>query len=112
MRFHSFNDFIFESLLNESIVVFSDKFKKLISKIDSPVAKSLLDMESKDFEVANNYIDLSDNKNQITFIADRKAQEILNGPEVWQVRLSGGGYLRHTDANSKMLFLFKGFWLA
>jgi hypothetical protein len=34
-------------------------------------------MESKDFEVANNYIDLADNKNQITFIADRKAQEIL-----------------------------------
>ena len=102
MRFHSFNDFIFESLLNESVVVFSDKFKKLISKIDSPVAKSLLDMESKDFEVSNNYIDLADNKNQITFIADRKAQEILSGPEAWQVRLSGGGYLRHSDANAEI----------
>jgi len=102
MRFHRFNDFIFESLLNESIVVFSDEFKRLISKIDSPVAKSLLDMESKDFEVANNYIDLSDNKNQITFISDRKAQEILNSPEAKLVTLIGGGYLRHSESNDEI----------
>ena len=100
MRFHSFNDFIFESLLNESIVVFSDKFKKLISKIDSPVAKSLLDMESKDFEVANNYIDLSDNKNQITFIADRKAQELISSPEAKKVTHMGSGHLTHSESNN------------
>ena len=64
MRFHNFNDFILESFLNESIVVFSDKFKKLLSKIDSPVAKSLLDMESKDLDIANNYIDIADNPNR------------------------------------------------
>ena len=102
MRFHSFNDFIFESLLNESIVVFSDKFKKLISKIDSPVAKSLLDMESKDFEVANNYIDLSDNKNQITFIADRKAQELISSPEAKKVTHVGSGHLTHSESNNEI----------
>ena len=100
MRFHSFNDFIFESSLNESIVVFSDKFKKLISKIDSPVAKSLLDMESKDFEVVNNYIDLSDNKNQITFIADRKAQELISSPEAKKVIHMGSGHLTHSESNN------------
>ena len=102
MRFHSFNEFILESLLNESIVVFSDKFKKLLSKIDSPVAKSLLDMESKDLDVANNYIDIGDNKNQITFITDRKAKELLSSPETKKVTHMGSGHLRHSEANREI----------
>jgi hypothetical protein len=102
MRFHSFNDFILESFLNESIVVFSDKFKKLLSKIDSPVAKSLLDMESKDLDVANNYIDIGDNKNQITFITDRKAKELLSSPETKKVTHMGSGHLRHSEANREI----------
>ena len=88
--------------MNESEVYYSDKFKNILKKIDSPVAIALLDMESKDLDVANNYIDIADNKNQVTFITDRKAKEILNGPEVWQVTLSGGGYLRHSDANAEI----------
>ena len=102
MRFHSFNDFILESFLNESIVVFSDKFKKLLSKIDSPVAKSLLDMENKDLDVANNYIDIGDNKNQITFITDRKAKELLSSPETKKVTHMGGGHLTHVESNNKI----------
>ena len=102
MRFHSFNEFILESLLNESIVVFSDKFKKLLSKIDSPVAKSLLDIESKDLDIANNYIDIADNKNQITFITDRKAKELLSSQEAKKVTHMGSGHLRHSEANREI----------
>jgi len=100
MRFLKFNDFLLESVLNESVVVFSDRFKKLLSKIDSPVAKSILDIETKDLEVANNYIDIADNKNQITFITDRKAKELLSSPEAKLVTLSGTGYLKHSPANN------------
>ena len=99
---NNYTDFIFESLLNESIVVFSDKFKNLLKKIDSPVAKSLLDIESKDLNVANNYIDIADNKNQITFITDRKAKELLSSPEAKKVTHMGSGHLTHAESNNKV----------
>ena len=52
-----YTDFLLESLLLESVVYYSDKFKKMLSQIDSPVATTLMDMESKDLEIVNNYLD-------------------------------------------------------
>jgi hypothetical protein len=101
-RLSRFSEFINESILNESVVVFSDRFKKLLSKIDSPVAKSLLDIETKDLDVANNYIDIADNKNQITFITDRKAKELLSSPEAKKVTHMGSGHLTHSEANNNV----------
>ena len=65
MRLNNFENFGIEFKLNESEVVYSNKFKNLLKKIDSSVAKALLDMESKDLDIVNNYIDIGDNKNQI-----------------------------------------------
>ena len=55
-----YNDFLFESLILESIVVYSNKFKDILKEIDSPVAKAILDTETKDLDVANNYLDIND----------------------------------------------------
>ena len=74
MKLIKYSNFSIWSKLNESEVVYSDKFKNILKKIDSPVAKAILDIESKDLEIANNYIDIADNKNQITFITDRNTK--------------------------------------
>ena len=71
-----YNEFLLESLLLESIVAYSNDFKKILRKIDSPVAKALLDIESKDYEVTNNYIDISDNKELVSFTPDKKVQSL------------------------------------
>jgi hypothetical protein len=94
----------FEFLLpvNESTLIYSDKLKQILRKIDSPVAQRLLEIEGEDMPVTNNYFDIADNKNQITFISDRKAQEILNSEESKKVTHSGSGFLRHTDANNEI----------
>ncbi len=103
MKLHKYRDFIFESMLNESILVYSEKFKSLVSKIDSPVSKALLDAESKDYELANNYIDLGDNKDQITFIQDRRAKDILKPENAEKYCfITGNGYLTHSDRNSEI----------
>jgi len=79
-------EFINESLelLLESDVVYSDKFRLAIKKISdnqpgSMIAKKLLDLENKDLDVRSNYFDILRDKNdKVSFIPDRKAQEILS----------------------------------
>ena len=73
-----YDDFILESLLTESVVYYSDKFRNIIKNIDSPVATALLDIESKDLDVDKNFIDVTDDKEQISFIPDKRAQRILD----------------------------------
>ena len=97
MRFLSFSDFY---SINESTLVYSDKFKSLLKKVDSPVATHLLEIEGEDIPVTNNYIDIADNKNQITFISDRKAQSILTSDESKKFTHLGSGHLRHSESNN------------
>lgn len=99
-----YNDFLFESLMLESILVYSDDFKELLKSIDSPVSKALLDIESQDLTLANNYIDITDNKEEISFIQDRKAQEILKPEFLKKVvyYVGSGGFLKHSEGNQEM----------
>ena len=99
-------DFINESfeLILESDVVYSDNFRKIVSKINTPVAKKIIEIENKDLPVRSNFFDIVPSKNDtISFMADRRAQEILNS-ESKKVRFfgSGGGWLRHTDSNKNI----------
>lgn len=100
MKLKKYIDFIFP--INESELVFSDKFRNILKKVDSPVSKGLLDLENKDHEFPNNYIDVGDNKNQITFITDRKAKELLSGPESKKVTHMGSGHLTHSKSNNNI----------
>jgi hypothetical protein len=100
------HDLITESqlieLLLESDVMFSDNFKKVLGKIDSPVAKKILDLEKKDLPVVANYFDIDPKRNDyLYFTPDRKAQEILNDPkELYRFVGNNGGWLTHGEANN------------
>jgi hypothetical protein len=90
------------SLINESALVYSDKLKQILKKIDSPVATHLLEIENEDIPVTNNYLDIADNKNQLTFISDRKAQAILTSEQAKKVTHFGSGFLKHSEANAEI----------
>lgn len=101
-----YKDFIFESLILESIVVYSNKFKDILKEIDSPVAQAILDIESKDLDVSNNYLDIND-KDTISFISDRRAQDILNQKDKFAIYTGGSGFLKHSPTNSEMFRLLE-----
>lgn len=101
-----YSDFLNEKLefIIESNVVFSDNFRKAMSKIDHPMAKAILGVENNDINVQANYLDIEFSKNDtITFTPDRKAQEILGDTkEVVRFTGSGGGWLKHKSSNDKL----------
>lgn len=101
-----YKDFLFESLILESIVVYSSKFKDILKDIDSPVAKAILDIESKDLDIANNYLDIND-KDTISFITDRKAKEILQQKDKFATYTGGAGFLKPgTGSFSNWVLIF------
>lgn len=95
-------DFLTESLILESNVVYSDDFRNILNKVDSPISKSLLDIENNDLNVQSNFFDINKEKNdEISFIPDRKAQELVGGTDEFVTFLGGdGGWLRHTEPNA------------
>jgi hypothetical protein len=77
---------IIESLILESKFEFSDKFKKILSLMpkDNEIKNYLLGMKGADLSITQNYIDISDNKDEVTFIQDRRAQQVLkDNPVFW-----------------------------
>jgi len=71
---------LLESLLLESKLQFSDRLFTLINSLPSGKVKEILiDLQKsgKDLTISQNYFDLSDSKEEITFIQDRRAQSIL-----------------------------------
>lgn len=101
-----YSDFINESieLILESEIVYSDKFRNVLSKIDNTISKKLIEIENIDLPVRSNYFDIVPNKNDtINFMPDRKAQEILADKTV-SVRFIGSdaGWLKHSPANDEI----------
>ncbi len=107
-----YDDFILEqalTMINESEIVYSQKFRKLLKEIESPVAKSLVDIETKDLKVPSNYFDIDDNKDTISFIADRKAQEILGETKGKYVLYKSGPILTHNIEQNGRIFDLLGY---
>ena len=102
-----YNEFLLENqiydLLLESKVVFSSKFINLINKFNSnKISSELIKINSKDHPVQYNFIDITDEKDAVSFTPDRKAQEFYVGkPETWMV-VESGKYLTHSDKNNKI----------
>ena len=81
---HRYKDFtdtlLLESLLLESKLEVSPKMMNLLNtmpdgKIKSAIIKIINDKQ--DLALVQNYLDISSNKEEITFIQDRRAQQIL-----------------------------------
>lgn len=85
-----------------SEIKYSGKFKNLLKLIDHRVAKILLDLENKNFEITQNYIDITDVKDTVSFTPERKVKEIIgNLPQVW-VTTEETRHLTHGAANTNM----------
>ena len=106
-----YNEFINENyiyeLLLESKVVFSKKFRNLISKMkDNKIAEELLKISGNDYNTRYNYIDITDTKDSVSFIPDAKAQEIkgTDNLETYRV-INSNRYLTHSDRNNRIFGL-------
>jgi hypothetical protein len=101
-----YDDFLTESalieLIMESKVVYSKKFINLLNRMrTNKIAADLLNLYSKDHNVQHNYIDITDEKDSVTFTPDRKVKELLEGkPEVY--RVGTRRQLTHSDSNNKL----------
>jgi hypothetical protein len=101
-----YNDFLTENvlieLIMESKVIYSKKFINLLNRMrTNKIATDLLNIYSKDHNVQHNYIDITDEKDSVTFTPDRKVKELLEGkPEVYKVGTRR--QLTHNDSNDKL----------
>lgn len=99
-------EFLNESyqLILESDVIYSDRMKLALSKIDSPISKFILDIENEDLPVKSNFFDIPmDVNDKISFIPDRKAQEILQDSTEYVRFVGSNERLKHKDSN-KFIF--------
>ena len=102
-----YNEYITEKiaydLLLESKVVFSTKFISLLSKMKTNrIASELLSTYSKDINITHNYIDITDEKDAVSFTPDRKVKEIIKDkPETWKV-IDSQRFLTHGSANDRL----------
>ena len=108
MSILKYGDYISEKavyeLLLESKVVYSKKFINLLNKMKAnKLATELLNLYSKDVDgVTQNYIDITDLKDAVSFTPDRKVQELTKDkPETWVIT-SSGRYLTTSDRNDKL----------
>lgn len=91
-------------LLLESKVIYSKKFINLLNKMKSnKIASLLLDLYTKDIDrLTQNYIDITDNKEEVSFTPDRKVQELIKDkPITWKV-IESGRYLTNSSRNDKL----------
>lgn len=77
---YKYTEFLLEKLILESDVIYSDKFRTILSRMkEDKIAEELLKIENKDLDVVSNFFDVKiDNDNVVTFTPDRIAQQILN----------------------------------
>jgi hypothetical protein len=101
-----YTEFLTESvlieLIMESKVIYSKKFINLLNRMrTNKIASNLLNIYSKDYDVQHNYIDITDEKDSVSFTPDRKVKELLDGhPEIWKVGTRR--QLTHSNANDKL----------
>lgn len=85
-----------------SEIKYSSRFKSLLNIIDHRIAKILLDLENKNFEITQNYIDITDVKDTVSFTPERKVLEIISGlPELW-VTTEETRNLTHSTLNTNI----------
>jgi hypothetical protein len=103
-----YNDYILEKqifqLILESKIIYSKKFINILSKMKSNrLANELLNLYSTDVDgLVQNYIDITDEKDSVSFTPDRKVQELTKDkPQTWEVTHSGK-YLTTSSRNDKI----------
>lgn len=107
----NYNDFLIESLILESDVVYSNKFKTIVSRVkDNRLVDTILGIENKDIDITYNFFDIKDdNDNFLTFTPDRIANALLsNDKEI--VKYQGGkGWLTNNIEANNDIFTHLGY---
>lgn len=84
-----YGDYISEKaiidLILESRVIYSTNFMNLLNKMPTnKVASELIKLYSNDINVQHNYIDMTDDKETVSFTPDRRVMELTAGnPDKW-----------------------------
>lgn len=104
---NKYKDFILEKMILESLISFSNDFKNLLLSIDDSVSKSLLSIENNDIETQNNFFDIvKDDKEQISFIPDRRASNFINDAQAQKrgrfTSADNAGILKNSEANGRI----------
>lgn len=98
----NFCNFISEKnleLLKESKISFSKNFLNVLRSIDSPLAKKISDLNTKDVDIQYNFVDTTKDNDMVSFTPDRKAQEILAGKSDLYKVINSGRYLTGSIKN-------------
>lgn len=79
-RFSSFSEeYLLESLINESIIYFSPKFRDQLKRIDSDISKRMLGLEGSNIpRLDATFFDVDDD-GDVTFITMRNAMKLIRG---------------------------------
>lgn len=107
MKLLKYENWINESLTElilESKLIYSKKFINLLNRMKSnKIASDLLNLYTKDVDrLTQNYIDLTDNKEEVSFTPDRKVQELTKDkPQTWKITDSGR-YLTNSPRNDNL----------
>lgn len=104
---NNYYDFITEKVTDEyeNIIIFSDKFRGILTGMDNDISKSLLKIEKGNLNVRLNYIDSTDKNDTVSFIPVNKAREIFLKNKNLYTYTGGNGRLKHSDSNSEIFEL-------
>lgn len=73
-----YDDFLFKSMINESILYYSPKVRSILSKIDDPIAKDLVALETTDLPIDVTFVDLDENREgYLSFTTMKSAEKYL-----------------------------------
>lgn len=89
----------------KSNVIYSSKFRRVLSKMDDTISKILLEVENKELDIIFNFIDVKvDNENVLTFTPDKISQEFLksNKEAVSYDDIRGGRLTNNIEANGNI----------
>ncbi len=108
-NFYDFGiELLIESLILESKIEFSDNFMSLISSIkDNRISKELVNLKRSgvDASFAQNFIDIGNAKDEVTFTPERRAKEYFGKDSVIKYKVTRDGrFLTHSPGNN---YLYK-----
>ena len=107
MRLERYGEFLMEravAMVAESVVVYSDDLRRILRRVGTPVSDSLLAIEGEDHEVASNYLDITDDKEQVAFTPDKKAQALADQIKAEGLRkYTGSMVMPRNDLGSNLL---------
>lgn len=102
---NKYYDFLLERQLQkilESKLVYSKSFLSILNAINSPISQKLKQLNSRDLDIQHNFIDTTDKNDQVTFMSDKKAQQIIGQKEILYKVEHTGRNLTNGSANQSI----------